>query len=80
MAQGEELVADLAARLRASRNVTRDAIVSLLERAAVREGRALRDVVEAVEVVCKGRISEAARLQRVDVDLDRGALRLERAG
>ncbi|KYF89597.1 hypothetical protein BE17_14580 [Sorangium cellulosum] len=39
----KELVADPAARLRASRNVTRDAIVALLERAAVREGRALRD-------------------------------------
>ncbi|XYH94708.1 hypothetical protein ACMHYB_43845 [Sorangium sp. So ce1128] len=52
--QRKELVADLAARLRASRNVTRDAIVALLERAAVREGRALRDVIEAVEVVCRG--------------------------
>ncbi|XXT16493.1 tyrosine-type recombinase/integrase [Sorangium sp. So ce429] len=52
--QRKELVADLAARLRASRNVTRDAIVALLERAAVREGRALRDVIEAIEVVCRG--------------------------
>ncbi|WP_433928293.1 hypothetical protein AB3662_33780 [Sorangium cellulosum] len=45
--QRKELVADLAARLRASRNVTRDAIVALLERAAVGEGRALRDVIAA---------------------------------
>ncbi|WP_437501055.1 hypothetical protein [Sorangium sp. So ce1099] len=41
--QRKELVADLAARLRASRNVTRDAIVALLGRAEVGEGRALRD-------------------------------------
>ncbi|WP_437965147.1 tyrosine-type recombinase/integrase [Sorangium sp. So ce260] len=52
--QRKQLVADLAARLRASPNVPRDAIVALLERAAVRENRALRDVIEAVEVVCKG--------------------------
>ncbi|WP_438023461.1 hypothetical protein [Sorangium sp. So ce233] len=52
--QRKELVADLAVRLRASRKVTRDAIAALLERAAVRDGRALRDVIEAVEVVCKG--------------------------
>ncbi|WP_437671252.1 hypothetical protein [Sorangium sp. So ce131] len=52
--QRKELIADLAARLRTSRNVTRDAIVALLERAAVREGRALRDVIAAVDVICKG--------------------------
>ncbi|WP_437753060.1 hypothetical protein [Sorangium sp. So ce1389] len=52
--QRKERVADLAARLRASRNVTRDATVALLERAAVREGWALRDVIEAMEVVCRG--------------------------
>ncbi|AUX45948.1 uncharacterized protein SOCE26_074500 [Sorangium cellulosum] len=45
---------DLTARLRASRNITRDAIVALLERAAVHEGRALRDVIAAVDVLCKG--------------------------
>ncbi|WP_437765366.1 tyrosine-type recombinase/integrase [Sorangium sp. So ce281] len=49
-----ELAADLAARLRASPNVTRDAIVALLEHAAVHEGRALRDVIAAVDVICKG--------------------------
>ncbi|WP_437996479.1 hypothetical protein WMF26_36325 [Sorangium sp. So ce185] len=48
----EELVVDVAVRLRASRNVARDAIVALLERAAVGEGRALRDVIAAVDVVC----------------------------
>ncbi|XXZ19073.1 hypothetical protein WME92_33015 [Sorangium sp. So ce307] len=45
------------ARLRAARNVARDAIVALVERAALREGRALRDVIEAIEaieVVCRG--------------------------
>ncbi|WP_437619652.1 hypothetical protein [Sorangium sp. So ce1151] len=68
--QRKELVADLAARLRASRNVTRDAIVALLDRAAVREGGFLNR--EGT------RISEAARLQVQDVDLDRGALRLEK--
>ncbi|WP_437543303.1 hypothetical protein WME97_32670 [Sorangium sp. So ce367] len=52
--QRKELVADLAVRLRASPNVTRDAIVALLERAAVHEGRALRDVIAAVDVICKG--------------------------
>ncbi|MGK3960079.1 hypothetical protein WMF38_44550 [Sorangium sp. So ce118] len=52
--QRKELVADIAARLRASRNVTCDAIVALLERAALREGRALSDVIEAIEVVCRG--------------------------
>ncbi|WP_437808629.1 hypothetical protein [Sorangium sp. So ce1078] len=52
--QRQELVAELAVRLRASRNVTRDTIVALLERAGVGEGRALRDVIAAVDVVCGG--------------------------
>ncbi|AGP39505.1 hypothetical protein BE04_15500 [Sorangium cellulosum] len=59
----EALVVDVAVRLRASRNVTRDAIVALLERAAVGEGRALRDVIAAADVVCRCRTptSGAAR-------------------
>ncbi|WP_437567695.1 hypothetical protein [Sorangium sp. So ce542] len=51
----EELVVDVAVRLRASRNVARGAIVAVLERAAVGERSALRDVIEAVDVVCRCR-------------------------